>query len=84
MLGSCSKVIEQKRVFVTRSVVNLDSHKIAVRVLNPSDEPQRLYRKTILGLCGQIKKTEFVNIKTQSIETKIASDYGMDAKAICA
>ena len=48
--------------------MNLDSHKIPVRVLNPSDEPKRLYREIILGLDSQFKKTEVVNIKAQSVD----------------
>ena len=48
---------------MARSLVNLDSHKIPVRVLNPSDQPKRLYREMIFGLGRQIKKTEVVNIK---------------------
>ena len=74
LLESCPKVIEQKGVFMARSLMNRDSHKIPVRVLNPLDEEKRLYREIILGLGSQIKKTEVVNSKAQSVGTKIASD----------
>ena len=50
VIESCPKVIEQKRVFVARSLDIFDSHKIPVRVLNPSDEPKRSYRQIVLGL----------------------------------
>ena len=74
MIESCPKVIEKKGVFVARSLVNLDSHKILVRVLNHSDGPKRLYREMILGLGSQFKKTEVVSIKARSVGTNITNE----------
>ena len=73
MLEGCPKAIEKKGVFIARSLVSLGSHRIPVRVLNPSDEAKSLYKEMVLGLGSQIAKSESVNLKARSIEPEISN-----------
>ena len=54
LLEGSESLLERKQVLVARSLVNMKSDIIPVRVLNPNDQPKQLYKNTVLGTCSLV------------------------------
>ena len=58
LLEGSDKLLENKQVLVARSLVNLRTDIIPVRVLNPHDQPRQLFKETVLGSCEIVQQVE--------------------------
>ena len=58
LLEGSDKLLENKQVLVARSLVNLRTDIIPVRVLNPHDQPRQLFKETVLGSCEIVEQIE--------------------------
>ena len=82
LLEGSDKLLENKQVLVARSLVNLRDDTIPVRVLNPHDEPKKLFKETVLGSCDTVEQVETdvqefskLNQMNTSTETSTVPEY---------